>query len=88
MFIEAIKKDTLDLIKNNLPTVIGIKNSLICKGLPIRTIEDYIEKLIGQPFYIEEFNGTDMDWSSDIEIGGKGYSIWVKEYHPLIQLSQ
>ena len=72
-----IKKDNVtEEIRKMLPTEIGTANCLIVSSVCMDDVESILEELTGEEYYIEDYNGHDMDWSGDVTIDNKEYEIW------------
>lgn len=78
MNINLIPSTLLDDIKSNLPTPKSNDPYLIITDLSVNTIEKILSKFMNDDsFYIDNFNGHDMDWSIDpININGFEYEVW------------
>jgi len=72
-----LKKDNAtEEVRKMLPTKPGLEDCLIVSSICVGDIEDIINELSGEEFYIEEYNGCDMDWSDNIVIDDKEFHIW------------
>ena len=72
-----LKKDnSTEEIRKMLPSKPGLEDCLIVSSICVDDIETTLSELSGEDFYIEEYNGCDMDWSGDVTIDNKEYEIW------------